>query len=295
MKKLTSISFCLLLTLGIASVVFTACSKDSKDDPISAVTGIALDKTTLTLAIGEQYTFTATISPSDATDKTVTWTSSDATKATVANGKVIAVAAGTVTIIAKAGDKTATSTVTVLDGVKINGIVWAKTNVAASGTFATNPESTGLLYQWNSKVSRPATGTVTSWNSSWNGGFTTASAADTWNSANDPSPAGYRVPTYAEIQTLLNTAKVTSTWTTQNSVYGRKFTDIATGNSIFLPASGRRGSYDGTLDLVGSNGYYWSSTAYGAYDAYYLDFLSSGAGWYTSNRASGFTVRPVAE
>jgi len=103
MKKINFFSFWLLLAVGMATVVFNSCSKD--DSPI-AVTGMSLDKATLTLSINEDYKLTATITPSDATDKTITWTSSDDSKATVSEGKVTAVAEGTATITAKAGTTT---------------------------------------------------------------------------------------------------------------------------------------------------------------------------------------------
>ena len=82
---------------------------------IVAVTGIKLDKTELALNIGgDDVMLTATVEPTDATDKTVTWTSDKPAVATVdANGKVHAVAVGTATITAQAGDKTATCVVTV--------------------------------------------------------------------------------------------------------------------------------------------------------------------------------------
>ncbi|MDE7281349.1 MAG: Ig-like domain-containing protein, partial [Ruminiclostridium sp.] len=80
------------------------------------VTGITLDKTELSLEKGESAELTATVEPEDATDKTVTWTSSDETVAVVdENGKVTAVAAGTATIIAKSGDMSASCTVTVTE------------------------------------------------------------------------------------------------------------------------------------------------------------------------------------
>lgn len=77
------------------------------------VTGITLNKETLSLVKGAKETLTATVSPENATDKTVTWTSSNETVAKVENGVVTAVAAGKATITAKAGEKTATCAVTV--------------------------------------------------------------------------------------------------------------------------------------------------------------------------------------
>ncbi len=82
-------------------------------DTTVAVTGVKLDTTSATLAPGESVQLTATVSPSNATDKTVTWTSSNTKVATVSGGKVTAVAAGTVTITATVGGKSATCTVTV--------------------------------------------------------------------------------------------------------------------------------------------------------------------------------------
>lgn len=77
------------------------------------INGITLDQTAATLTEGETLTLTATVSPDDATDKTVTWSTSDASVATVADGVVTAVAAGTATITAKAGEHSATCVVTV--------------------------------------------------------------------------------------------------------------------------------------------------------------------------------------
>ena len=78
------------------------------------VTGITLNKITLAKIVGETEKLTATVAPANATDKTVTWTTSDAKIATVgADGTVKAIAVGSATITAKAGTKTATCVVTV--------------------------------------------------------------------------------------------------------------------------------------------------------------------------------------
>lgn len=91
------------------TVTFTV----SVESAAVAVTGVTLNNTTLELtAIGDTATLNATVSPDDATDKTVTWESSDTAIATVdETGKVTAVGAGEATITAKAGDVTATCSV----------------------------------------------------------------------------------------------------------------------------------------------------------------------------------------
>ena len=77
------------------------------------VESVTLNKTETTLEIGGTETLTATVLPENATDKTVTWETSNAEVATVANGVVTAVAKGEATITAKAGEKSATCKVTV--------------------------------------------------------------------------------------------------------------------------------------------------------------------------------------
>ena len=79
------------------------------------VSSIELNKTSAQLKVGETVTITATVKPDDATNKTVTWTTSDVSVATVDNGAVAARKVGSVTITAKAGNKSATCTITVTD------------------------------------------------------------------------------------------------------------------------------------------------------------------------------------
>lgn len=101
----------------------TATSPEVKlkiEDPTSGdikVTGVTLNKSTLSLEAGKEETLTATVTPTDATNKDVTWKSSDDTVATVTDGKVAAVKAGTaeITVTTEDGNYTATCDVTVTD------------------------------------------------------------------------------------------------------------------------------------------------------------------------------------
>jgi formylglycine-generating enzyme required for sulfatase activity len=85
-------------------------------DSFVAVTGVSLNKTSLTLEIGGTETLVATVAPTDATNKNVTWASNDTAKATVSgSGVVSAVSVGTATITVTTadGNYTATCVVTV--------------------------------------------------------------------------------------------------------------------------------------------------------------------------------------
>lgn len=79
---------------------------------------MTLNKTTLSLAVGATETLTATVTPAEASDKSVSYSSSDSTNATVTpvQGKVTAVKPGTATVTAKTvNGKTATCEVTVTE------------------------------------------------------------------------------------------------------------------------------------------------------------------------------------
>ena len=97
------------------------------------VTGVTLDKTTISLEEGSETTLTATVAPADATNKTVTWKSSDTSVATVDNGKITAVNAGTatITVTTEDGSKTATCNVTVTPAIiNVTGVTLDKTTVS---------------------------------------------------------------------------------------------------------------------------------------------------------------------
>jgi len=231
MKKFST----LLRVALLATVLMTSCVKPNK------VVSIDLNQATLSLEVGQSQTLSVTVLPADAT---VTWTSSNTNVASIANGVVTANAAGTATITAKAGDKTATCTVSVIIPFStiINGIKWATRNVGTTPkTFTTNPEDYGGYYDWNE--------------------------------AQTVCPDGWRLPTKSEIESLITAG---STWTPQGNKDGRRFGDV--NSNIFLPAAGQR--RDGSLDYVGQLGEYQSVSVYenDATKGYYLRFNSSGAG-----------------
>ncbi|MGM9784046.1 MAG: Ig domain-containing protein, partial [Candidatus Cryptobacteroides sp.] len=76
---------------------------------------VSLDKTNITLTEGDSDTFTATVYPDNATNKNVSWKSSNTSVATVNNGVVTAIKAGTatITVTTEDGGKTASCQVIV--------------------------------------------------------------------------------------------------------------------------------------------------------------------------------------
>ena len=216
------------LLLAILAIGFTSCKDDEDEitDTTVTVTGVSLNQSTLSLAVGSESTLTATVSPANATNATVTWTTSDATIATIANGKITALAAGTVTITAKAGDKTVTCTVTISANTN--------TQINADGKTGTLTDAQGNSYaivkignQWwmveNLKVTKYNDGTAipnvsdaTAWAALTTGAYcdysnSTANGTKyghlyNWYTVNTGklAPSGWHVPTDAEWTTLQN-------------------------------------------------------------------------------------------
>ena len=139
------------------------------------VTGVTLNKTSYEMTEGYKLTLTATVSPENATNKNVTWSSSNTSVAIVNNGKVKALKAGTATITVETEDqgKIATCDITVkpkditdhsgyIDeyginhgpGVEIDGVVWAPVNCGYHET----DYPYGKLYQWGRKYGQGYSG-----------------------------------------------------------------------------------------------------------------------------------------
>ena len=90
-----------------------ATCKVTVSKKVVPVESVSLDKVSVSLVEGESCTLVATVSPSNASDKTVTWSSSKQSVATVDSGVVTAVSEGESTITASAGGKSATCKVIV--------------------------------------------------------------------------------------------------------------------------------------------------------------------------------------
>jgi len=271
--------------------VTTTCKKDIQ------VTEVTLNTPSLTLAVGEMETLIATVFPHDATNKTVSWTSSNTDVAMITNGIVTAkgIGSSTITVTTEEGNYTATCTVMVTvhstEWVEISGVKWAKWNVDMPGTFAAKPEDAGMFYQWNRNVGWSSTDPII--NS--NGGITwdqTAAEGTTWERENDPCPTGWRVPTISELESLVDAG---NQWTMINDVNGRIFG--SDDHTLFLPAAGHRCiNLVGGLHYVDTIGYYWSSSIDVASYPYNLNFRDISATVLSgSGRSAGFSIRCVVE
>ena len=133
MKKMLRIAAALAALLAMTN--FIGCKNDDDDDGDVAVTDVKITSTVTEVTAGETITLTAEVLPADATNKTVTWTSSDTTFATVdSTGKVTGVKAGEATITASAGGQTDTVKVTVKAAATSGGETGGETGGSTGGT-----------------------------------------------------------------------------------------------------------------------------------------------------------------
>jgi uncharacterized protein (TIGR02145 family) len=134
-------------------------------------------------------------------------------------------------------------------------------------------------------------GAISGWNTT---GAPNASWSDATKTSNDPCPSGFRVPTKAQWDGLVdnNTGASVGTWTNNPTNYtsGRMF-----GSGLFIPANGQRFLDVGDLKGRGSYGNYWSSTENGTVNAEYFSIGNGSAGTDYDVRTFGFSVRCIAQ
>ena len=112
---------------------------DILSDPVIPVTGVSLNKNSSTMRVGGSsgtLSLTATVSPSNASNKTVTWSSSDTSVTTVnGSGTVTAVGLGTAIITATASGKTATCEITV-EATPVSGVSLSQSSLSFNSPTA---------------------------------------------------------------------------------------------------------------------------------------------------------------
>ncbi len=205
----------------------------------------------------------------------------------IVNDGTVDSAADTVTITDVAGTVTSAT-----------GRVWMDRNLGASqvAESLTDTAAYGDLYQWgrgadgHEKRDSATTATLSSSDVPGHGNFITINTSpndwripqndNLWqgvSGTNNPCPAGFRLPTYAE-------------WNTERASWVSKNAAGAFASSLKLVSAGDRDRISGTLTSAGSTGLYWSSTASGIY-AFSLLFSSGFDDLLSDNRAWGNSVR----
>ena len=299
---------------------------DSRTDiPVESV---SLNEPSMIVKIGTERTLVANVLPSNAADKSVTWSSSNESVATVSpTGVVTGVTAGLAVITANTngGAKTATCKVTVnsleLEAVDLglpSGLKWASFNLGAS-----SPTGYGSYYAWGETEPYYSSLDPLTWKDGKEAGYDWTSyhwcagtnktmlkycTRSTYgyegltddktvlNSEDDAAHKAlggqWRMPTNEEISEL----KKNCTWR-KISMYNT--TGVLgtgpNGASIFLPANGYRSGT--SRSYAGSEGFYWSSSLYRygddqAYSLHYTSSVDKNSQDYTS-RCRGLAIRPV--
>ena len=311
--------------VGVGTCTITASAIDGSNKKGTSiitihqpVTSISLSSTSLNIATQSTSQLTATILPSNAASKAVSWSSSNESVATVSNtGLVSAIQEGTCTITCSALDGsgvTATCNVTVywldrsgtigghayVDLGLPSGTLWAATNVGAS-----TPEGYGNYFAWGETSQKT--------DYSYDTYFDTSDGGITFNIYNNEGGltelqtnhdaayvnwgSNWCTPTIAQWDELARNC--TKTWTSVNGFSGYRITGKG-GNSIFLPAAGyyQYYAYNTTLSSAGACGYY-SSSSLASYDSgkacymYFRENYIIGDSNTAGYRNSGRTVRPV--
>ena len=258
--------------------------------------------------MGKKETLKATISPSDASEINITWSSDNTSAATVdSNGEITAIKPGKAVI-------TATTVVgSFKDQCEVTVIPLAPELIDLGlsvkwGTFnlgATKPEDIGSYYAWGETEPKPSF----SWSSyKWctdkegtqfskyiSSGVTSYTNLEKADDAAYVALGGkWRMPTVKEVEELVNNC--TWTRTSVNGVVGYEGKSKKNGNTVFFPFTGMF-----VEDKVGGKdqGLYWSSSlamAGATTQALHLIMSESGSPSHSgNNRCWGFAIRPVSK
>lgn len=298
----------LFLACCLAATLLGAC--DPKEISVSA---ISLKPYSVVLTEGETTTLVASVYPEDATDPTITWSSSNKAVATVdPDGVVTAVQEGTSYVSAKANNGVMTNCAVVVESVVKAvdmglSVKWCSCNVGAErpeeygNYYAWGETSTKEIYDWSTyTLCNGAESTLTKYCLEYyNGTVDNKTVLEKVDDVAAQELGGkWRMPTREEVAELTDTKNCTWIWCTENGVNGYKVTSKKTGNSIFLPAGGGNGGIVGDgLVYVGTRGFYWASSLYtDNHDSNEASTFAFGSSWIENGgcgRCVGQSVRPV--
>ena len=243
------------------------------DESIIPITGLLLNKETITLKLGESTSVYATVFPGNATYKdAVVWSSSDESVASITGeGQIVGNKVGTATITADVGGGLFAQCLVVVNYVYPELVdlglskLWATFNLGAKSA-----EELGYLFAWGEVEPKDS---YDSQNYKWsNGGTFEGSYTKYCNNEkygvngyvddlNELLPVddvafvslgdGWSIPTYNDFRELLE--RCDKEWVEVNGVMGLRIISRNSNNSIFIPM---------TMYKNSSSAYYWSSTLY---------------------------------
>ena len=270
--------------------------------PVQSVT---LDKHELTLSVNQQYQFTATVLPENASNKNVVWASSaNSAKLYISStGQLTALqpCEATITVRCQANPMiydTCQVTVTggssdpgeeVVDLGLPSGLKWRSMNVGAS-----KPEDYGDYFAWGETSPKASyTNSNYKYRSSDIYGDGIGKKGTVLIPEDDAATVNvgsdWRTPKFSEWKELKE--KCTWTWTTRNGVKGMQVTGPS-GKSIFLPAGGCYGS---SVTYRGTQGHYWSASYGSDIWAEDVEFMSTDVNYGLVDRCIGRSIRPVKD
>jgi uncharacterized protein (TIGR02145 family) len=184
-------------------------------------------------------------------------------------------------------------------GVMINGITWATRNLDVAGAFVATPGDKGKLYQWNNLTPHEYGSTS---------GWSTSIPTTDWQAANDPCPAGWRLPTTQEFNSSLTSGpsrwvvssadnwNVAGMWVGPDAATA---TAASPGQAIFLPVTGYAtvAFFGGTATSQNgdTHGYYWASNQVSLQNGWYLEFSTANPSVKEQTKRNGSAVRCVSQ
>ncbi|GHT12309.1 hypothetical protein AGMMS4956_06710 [Bacteroidia bacterium] len=159
------------------------------------------------------------------------------------------------------------------NGVLVDGVVWAKTNVDAFGTFAATPDALGRSYQFNDTVGYKAVsqnGVTWTLEPEWKDvEWEKMEAGYIWQPDKDPCPTGWRIPTGDEVWSLANSSatfySAVDGWFFGPNSASATWSDFK--GCVFLPII--------VKEII--NGDVWTTTGEYAYGNYGIGYWASNA------------------